>query len=430
MISTRPHRLSQAGRRCLAVAAAAIVMLAPLPTVVAFNERATDAASAALTQDLAAEPTTHLVVSEVMTGGASASDEFIEIYNPGPDVLPLEGLEVIYVTASGGTITRKASWAAGAPSIAQGNHVLIANDAGVFAGVADVTYTNGLAATGGSVAIRILGASSAIDAAGWGNATSTWLEGVPAAPPPAGHSLERLPGGSMGSGQDSDQNSVDFVDLLTPDPQNTLSPPIPVGTPQPSESPAESPTATPSPTIGDTPEPTSNGTATPTPEPSSTPSPEPSVTPSASPSPPSPLTIAAARVMPDGSVVTVEGTTLTDSAFTDGGGYLVDATGGIAVLLSEGTFARGQRISVTGAVDDRFSQRTIRADASAVRIIGPGLEPAAEAASTSGIGESLEGELIVVAGAITATPSTLTSGIALDLDDGSGAMRVLVSNAT
>ena len=30
-----------------------------------------------------AEATEHLVVSEVMTGGASASDEFIELYNPG-----------------------------------------------------------------------------------------------------------------------------------------------------------------------------------------------------------------------------------------------------------------------------------------------------------------------------------------------------------
>ncbi|MGH2483992.1 MAG: lamin tail domain-containing protein, partial [Candidatus Limnocylindria bacterium] len=48
----------------------------------------------------------HLVISEVMTGGASASDEFVELYNPHAAALPLEGLELIYVTASGATITR------------------------------------------------------------------------------------------------------------------------------------------------------------------------------------------------------------------------------------------------------------------------------------------------------------------------------------
>ena len=42
--------------------------------------------------------------------------------------------------------------------------------------------------------------------------------------------------------------------------------------------------------------------------------------------------------MPDGASVLVEGLSLTDSGFSDGGGYLADATGGIAVLLSDGTF--------------------------------------------------------------------------------------------
>ena len=37
----------------------------------------------------------HLVVSEVVTGGASASDELIELHNPTGAALPLEGLEVI-----------------------------------------------------------------------------------------------------------------------------------------------------------------------------------------------------------------------------------------------------------------------------------------------------------------------------------------------
>ena len=107
--------------------------------------------------------------------------------------LTLDGHELVYVTASGATITRKAIWGPGV-EIAPGAHVLVGNEAGIFAGVADVTYANGLAATGGSMALRLVGASTAVDAVGWGTAASTWLEGVPAPAPPASSSLERLPG--------------------------------------------------------------------------------------------------------------------------------------------------------------------------------------------------------------------------------------------
>jgi hypothetical protein len=143
-----------------------------------------------------------------------------------------------------------------------------------------------------------------------------------------------------------------------------------------------------------------------------------------------PLSIAEARGLPDGSSVTVAGTTLSDSAFTEGGGYLADATGGIAVLLAEGSFARGLQITVTGILDDRFSQRTIRTDADGVTVIGPAAEPSAQAVSTGSLGESLEGELVEVAGSIVTAPTQLTSGITVELDDGSGIVRVLVGATT
>jgi len=37
----------------------------------------------------------HLLISEVMTGGASASDEFVELYNPTGGALSLDGLELV-----------------------------------------------------------------------------------------------------------------------------------------------------------------------------------------------------------------------------------------------------------------------------------------------------------------------------------------------
>jgi lamin tail-like protein len=442
VISTHVRPQSPIARRVCAALAGAVLLLACLSSAAAFHAPSAGgvatrpvAAEAHVAAADLAEATAHLVVSEVMTGGSSASDEFIELYNPGSQALPLEGLEVIYVTASGGTITRKASWASGSPGVAAGAHVLIANVAGAFAAVADVTYTNGLAATGGSVAIRIIGASAGVDAAGWGNAASTWMESLPAVAPVAGHSIERLPGGSQGSGQDTDQNSLDFIESATPDPQNSLSSPIPVATPEPSPTRPGTPTPTPatsaSPTPSDpgTPEPTTQ--PTPTVEPTSTPIPTPTPTPvpTASPAQP-PITIAEARVRPDGSSVTVEGTSLSDSAFTEGGGYLADSAAGIAVLLGDGSFARGQQLRVTGIVDDRFSQRTIRADAGGVEVIGPSADPASQASATGAIGEPLEGEVVEVAGIIAGAPTTLTTGIAVDLDDGSGPVRVLVGNAT
>jgi hypothetical protein len=393
----------------------------------------------------------HLVVSEVMTGAASASDEFIELYNPSDAALPLEGLEVVYVTATGGTITRKAAWSAGASAVLPGAHLLIANSAGIFAGLADVAYTNGLASTGGSVALRIVGAATSVDAVGWGNATSTWLETRPASAPAAGSSLERLPGGSSGSGQDTDDNLIDFVAQPAPDPQNSGSPPVPgpsaspLPTGSPDLSPTQAPTASPTvePTLTASPDPSESATETATPSATATPvptaSPSPVGTPTAAPSatampsptaPPAAISVAEARSLPDGSVVTVEGVALTSGDFTDGGGYLADASAGIAVLLSDGSFERGRVLRVTGTLDDRYAQRTIRSSAAMVLVLGGGSEPLAVDASTGSIGEGVEGTLVEVTGIISSSATTLSTGVAWDLDDGSGAIRVLVEIAT
>ena len=360
----------------------------------------------------------HLVVSEVVTGGASASDELIELYNPSSTPLPLEGLELVYVTASGATVSRRASWSLGAPEMPAGAHLLVANELGSFAPIADALYASGMAATGGSVALRIQGASTAIDAVGWGTAASTWLEGLPADAPPAGASLERRPGGSAGSTIDTDSNLADFIVRAVPDPQNAGSPPVPDPT-QPSPTPTAA--ATPTPTATQTP--TATPTATTTPTSSSTPAPTAT-------SAPAPIGIAAARAVADGITVTVEGDALTASDFTDGGGYLADATGGIAVLLDGGSFTRGDHLIVTGTLDDRFAQRTIRAAGTDLVITGIGGDPDPVTSPTGSVGESLEGRLVRIQGSIAGSPTSLSGGLAFDVDDGSGAARVVVGTAT
>ena len=158
------------------------------------NERLLDLVPAA---DVGWPPSTGLLVAEIVTGGASASDEWVELANVASAAVDLAGLEVVYVTSSGGTVTRKASWTSGA-TLQPGARLLLANAAGVHASIADATYSGGLAATGGTIVVRAVGGSP-IDAVGWGDAVNLFVEGSPAAAPPPGASLARrtLPGGGL-----------------------------------------------------------------------------------------------------------------------------------------------------------------------------------------------------------------------------------------
>jgi hypothetical protein len=355
----------------------------------------------------------HLVVSEVVTGGASASDELIEIHNPTASPLLLDALEVIYVTASGATVSRRVAWGLDAGNVPAHGHLLIANEAGIYAPIADATYASGMASTGGSVAIRIQGAASAMDAVGWGTTTSTWREGPAVPAPAAGSSIERLPGGPLGSSQDTDDNAADFAERLLPEPQNLASSPTPSG------GPIETPIQTPFPTTPPTPLPTR------LPTPTETPAPTPIATP-----PPSVVAIGAARALPDGAIATVEGVALAASDFHDGGGFVADPTGGIAVLVTDGAFPRGSELRLTGELDDRFSQRTLRVDGSGVVLLGAASDPAPTVTSTGGVAEALEGQLVRIDGTIAGAESVLTTGLAFDLDDGSGVVRIVVASAT
>ena len=153
-------------------------------------------------------PPSTLLVSELQTGGASASDEFAELTNVGPTAVDLNGLEVVYVTSTGGTITRKASWAT-STVLAPGRHLLIANSLGIFASGADATYSGGFVATGGSIVLRVIGGAP-IDSIGWGDATNAFVEGSAMAAPPPSSSIERKPGGIAGNTTDTNSNSTDW----------------------------------------------------------------------------------------------------------------------------------------------------------------------------------------------------------------------------
>ena len=300
----------------------AMLMLAAAVMAAASAEVIVPSAAASVTW-----PPSTLVVSEVQTGGASASDEFAEIANVGSSDVDLAGLELVYVTSTGGTVTRKASWPT-TLTLGSGRHLLIANTVGVYASIADATYSGGFAATGGSIVLRAVGGAP-LDAVGWGDASNTFVEGASMAAPSAGQSIERRPGGSSGNTTDTNNNALDWFAQPVPNPQNLSAPPVPAPvpspsptvapTPEPSATPTPAPSSVPSdspvpsdppsptasavpsdspvpsdtpvpsetpvPTVEPTPDPTSPPTPVPTPEPTPIPTPAPTLTPQPSPSP-------------------------------------------------------------------------------------------------------------------------------------------------
>ena len=389
-------------------------------------------------------PVSTLVVSEIQTGGTSASDEFVEVANQGAASVDLGGLELAYVTSSGGTVTRKATWTS--PTLLEpGRRVLAANSAGIYAGIADASYSGGLAATGGTMVLRVVGGAP-IDAVGWGDAVNTLVEGAAASAPPAGSSLERRPGADAGNGIDTNDNVVDFFVQAAPAPQNVAAPPVPepgststpapapTPTPVPSLTPAATPTPVPTATPTAPPTPTPVPTATPTAPPTATPQPTPTPTPDPSPTPspePAVIAISGARALLDGAPVTLEGILTTALGGLEGGrgGFIQDATGGIALYLDDPAVAAwpaGTQVRASGVTASRYGQRTVRlAEADLVR--GESFElPEPSGVSTGAAGEALEGLRITVAGTTVGSSSALADGLGVTVDDGSGGIRAVI----
>ena len=242
-------------------------------------------------------PSPDVVVGEVVTGGATGSDEYVELFNAGDSPVELGGLELVYVTASGGTATRKHAWTD--RRIRPGGRLLIANADGSYASLADHTYSGGFAATGGSLVLRVIGGSP-VDSLSWGTAASAFVEGEPGPAPSPGEALgaqarrrrgqqaghQRQPGGHdhrddadprkgrmQGSGPDTGARS----DTRTrPQPGTGARPdpgtgPIRRSTPEPE--PTVEPTREPEPTDEPTPEPTVEPTTEPEPDPTVRPEP-------------------------------------------------------------------------------------------------------------------------------------------------------------
>jgi hypothetical protein len=151
------------------------------------------------------------------------------------------------------------------------------------------------------------------------------------------------------------------------------------------------------------------------------------------------IDIAAARALPLGTVVTVEGSVTVpsgdfSSSTFDEGFAIQDRTGGIFVsLAADLDLTLRQEVEVTGPLADNGHGvlTVVPADPHDVRVEGRGRRVEPRWVSTASVSEATEGLLVEVVGTITApiVPDP-PFGTIITLDDGSGPIRIFVCTST
>jgi hypothetical protein len=150
-------------------------------------------------------------------------------------------------------------------------------------------------------------------------------------------------------------------------------------------------------------------------------------------------TIAHARTLPLGTVVTVEGTISTpsgafESSFFDKGFGLQQGNAGIFISLPTTDLHVGifRRARVTGVLADSAGLLlVVPADPSDVHLLGLTLPVVPRWVETAAVGEATEGRIVRVVGRVSTAPSSdLPFGYKLGVDDGSGEVQIFINTQT
>lgn len=230
----------------------------------------------------------HIVISEVQIGGGTTDDEFVELYNPTANNIDLTGFRLTRKTDTG---TQSNLIASMSGTISSHGYYLIARPSTYDGSVTpDATYSNSsnALAPDNTVLLYSDAGVTVVDKVGMGTVIDT--ENTAIGNPATNGSVERKANSladetsmtsgidvTNGNGEDTNNNSLDFILRVTADPQNTSSTlePASVGTPTPSPfvsltgTPLNTPTSTNTPT--QSPSPSVQASLTPTSPPISTP---------------------------------------------------------------------------------------------------------------------------------------------------------------
>lgn len=156
-----------------------------------------------------------LLISEILPGiPGNNNHEFIELYNPGREPITLRNWTLNYQLGSDRDPTTLIRWTSSVTVPPQGHYLLIREGTEIDI-LSDATYSEAISSRG------ILSLND-----GDGNIVTSVAYGDidvsdTASAPSGGASLERLPGGEAGNGQDTGDFSADYVSNATPNPQNT-----------------------------------------------------------------------------------------------------------------------------------------------------------------------------------------------------------------
>lgn len=235
----------------------------------------------------------HIVISEVQIAGASPSADFIELYNPTSSDVNLSTFRLVKRTSSGSTDTNIVDF--NSSDVIKSHSFLLWCFNHISSNLGCDKDSGDTLANNNSIALRdgAVNTGAIIDAVTIGVTLHTLGEGASPATPSAGQSIERkanflsdsakMGSGGIdelaGNGEDTDNNSVDFVVRDIPQPQNSSSSIEPVPTPTPTDTPTPTPTDIPAVT------PTVSPTDIPTPTPTEIPIPTPTVAPTVTPTP-------------------------------------------------------------------------------------------------------------------------------------------------
>ena len=165
---------------------------------------------------------TTVVISEFRVRGPNGgNDEFVELYNLSSSPVAIGGWKIVGSNSSGTTSVR-ATITAGT-TLNPGCHYLLTNSAasGYSGSVpGNQTYGTGITDDGG-IAVTLAN-DTIVDQVGMSSG-SLFKEGTPLAnlgTSNLNRGYERKPGGSAGSGTDTDSNAADFQQVAPSDPQN------------------------------------------------------------------------------------------------------------------------------------------------------------------------------------------------------------------
>jgi len=166
--------------------------------------------------------TKHIVISEIMAGESGNNNlDYIELYNPSQKMVDLEGYSLWYQLKKDQEDVLIYTWETSAFFPPFGHYLLLRQNQNLGLEV-DAYFEYSLVPQRGSLALRSR-SDGIVDQVAWGDTDAVFVETSNAPTMQNGNSLERLPGGDAGNGEDSDNNAKDFSINKKPNPQTTAS---------------------------------------------------------------------------------------------------------------------------------------------------------------------------------------------------------------